>query len=105
MAASAPARVAIDTGTQHVFSSSLFRLIGEGGMAAVYTASGALFGGLAVFAANFGMTAGFPDVFFWYLWGLTAFGLTYGAFAIAQGVRQIAALVWKWKSPLRTMKR
>ena len=67
--------------------------------------SGAVFGGLALVAARYGVTEGFSPQGFWYWWGLTAAGLGYGAFAIGLGLRQIVRLVWKWKSPLRTMGR
>jgi hypothetical protein len=36
---------------------------------------------------------------------LIAAGLAYGAVAIAGGVREIAALAWRWDAPLRTLKR
>ena len=97
--------ISISTGTPEVFSTSLFRIIGEGGMGAVYVMSGAVFGGLALVAARYGVTEGFSPQGFWYWWGLTAAGLGYGAFAIGLGLRQIVRLVWKWKSPLRTMGR
>lgn len=97
--------VEISSGAPAVFSSSLFRIIGEGGMGAAYIASGAMFGGLAAFAAKYGVTEGFPELLFWYLWGVTAAGLAYGAYAISIGARQIVRLLWKWKSPLRTMRR
>ncbi|MEP7116152.1 MAG: DUF3137 domain-containing protein [Acidobacteriota bacterium] len=99
------AAVAIDTGAPAVFSSSLWRLVGEGGMAATYLMSGAMFGGLAVFAANYGIREGFPARMFWTLWPMTGAGLAYGAYAISLGVGQLARLAWKWKSPLRTMNR
>lgn len=105
VSASRPAAVPIGSGAPAVFSSSLFRIVGEGGMGAAYIASGSMFGGLALFAARYGLTEGFPDVVFWYLWSMTGAGLAYGAYAIALGVRQIARLAWKWKSPLRTMRR
>ena len=97
--------VAITAGTPEVMSSGLFRLIGEGGMGAVYLMSGAVFGGLALVAARYGLTEGFPDRLFWYFWGLTSAGLAYGAYAVCLGVGQLARLAWKWGSPLRTMKR
>lgn len=97
--------IAINTGTPEVFSTSLFRIIGEGGLGAVYVMSGAVFGGLALVAAQYGLTEGFSPQGFWYWWGLTSAGLAYGAFAIGLGLRQIVRLVWKWKSPLRTMGR
>ena len=99
------AAVAIDTGAPEIFSSSLWRLAGEGGMAATYLMSGAMFGGLAAFAANYGVREGFPARMFWSLWTMTGLGLAYGTYAIALGVGQLARLAWKWKSPLRTMDR
>ncbi|MBP7776223.1 MAG: DUF3137 domain-containing protein [Acidobacteria bacterium] len=99
------AAVAIHAGTPEVFSSSLARLVGEGGMAAVYIMSGTVFGGLAVVAAKYGWTEGFPASAFWYWWGMTGLGLAYGGYAASIGLRQLAQLAWKWKSPLRTMKR
>ena len=106
--AAAPERfdaISITTGTPDVFATSLFRIIGEGGMGAVYVMSGAVFGGLALVAAQYGLTEGFSPQGFWYWWSLTALGLGYGAFAIGLGLRQILRLVWKWKAPLRTMGR
>jgi uncharacterized protein DUF3137 len=97
--------VPVDNASGQVFSSSLWRLVGEGGMAMTYVASGAIFGGLALFSARYGATEGFPSQLFWYLWGLTAAGLLYGGYAISLGVRDLARLAWKWDSPLRTLKR
>ncbi len=83
------AAVAIHTGTAEVFSSSLSRLVGEGGMAAVYLMSGTVFGGLAVVVAKYGLTEGFPASGFWYWWGMTSLGLAYGAYAASIGLRQL----------------
>lgn len=104
-ATGAASTVAVSAGTPEVFSSGVFRLIGEGGMGAVYLMSGSVFGGLALVAAHYGLTEGFPDTLFWYFWGLISAGLAYGAYAVSLGVGQLARLAWKWGSPLRTMKR
>lgn len=97
--------VPIGAGSANVLSSGLWRLVGEGGMAAVYIMSGSVFGGLAAVAAKHGVTKGFPDALFWPLWGMSAAGLAYGAYALSIGVGQLARLAWKWQSPLRTMRR
>ncbi len=99
------ATVAVSAGSPEVFSSSLFRVIGEGGMAAVYLMSGAMFGGVALVAGYYGVTAGYPLAAFWYLWGMTAAGVLYGIYAVTLGLRQAGRLAWQWRSPLRTMRR
>lgn len=97
--------VAIDAGPAHVFSSGLWRLVGEGGMSLVYVASGAIFGGVALIGAWYGITEGYSKNLFWYFWGMIAAGVVYGAYAIALGVRQLAQLAWRWNAPLRTLNR
>jgi Protein of unknown function (DUF3137) len=97
--------VAIDAGPAQVFSSGLWRLVGEGGMPLVYVASGAIFGGVALIGAWYGMTEGYSKNLFWYFWGMIAAGVIYGAYAIALGVRQLAQLAWRWNAPLRTLNR
>lgn len=99
------AAVVIDGGTAEVFSSGLWRLVGEGGMAATYLMSGAAFGGVAALGAKYGLTEGFSSQFFWPLWTMIVPGLAYGVYAVSIGVAQLARLAWKWNSPLRTMKR
>jgi hypothetical protein len=102
-----PIRAAILVGSPdgQVFSSGIWRLVGEGGMALIYVASGSVFGGLALFAAWYGFKEGFPDNLFWSFWGMIAAGIVYGAYAISLGVREIARLAWRWNAPLRTLKR
>lgn len=97
--------VPIDSGSGQVFSSGLWRLVGEGGMALTYVASGSLFGGLALFAAWYGLTEGYSRNLFWYFWGLSAAGIVYGLFAVGLGVRALARLAWRWNAPLRTLDR
>jgi hypothetical protein len=67
--------------------------------------SGALFGGVALFGAWYGVTQGYSPAHFWYFWGMIAVGVVYGAYAILLGTRALALLAWKWNSPLRTLKR
>jgi hypothetical protein len=88
-----------------VFSSSLWRFVGEGGMSLVFVASGSIFGGVALFGVWYGLTEGYSRSLFWYWWGMITAGVVYGAYAIAVGVGQLAQLAWKWKSPLRTLNR
>lgn len=97
--------ISIGSGSGQVFSSGLWRLIGEGGMPLTYVASGTLFGGLALLGAWYGVTQGYSDGLFWYFWGLIAAGVVYGAYAIALGVRELAQLAWRWNAPLRTLNR
>jgi hypothetical protein len=97
--------VAVDAGPAHVFSSGLWRLVGEGGMSLVYVASGAVFGGVALIGAWYGLTDGYSKNLFWYFWGMISAGLAYGAYALALGVRQLARLAWRWNAPLRTLNR
>lgn len=97
--------VPIDGGAGQVFSSGLWRLVGEGGMALTYVASGALFGGLALFAAWYGLTEGYSRNLFWYFWGMSAAGIVYGLFAVGLGLRALARLAWRWNAPLRTLDR
>jgi hypothetical protein len=97
--------ISIGSGSGQVFSSGLWRLIGEGGMPLTYVASGTLFGGLALFGGWYGVTQGYSDGLFWYFWGLIAAGVVYGAYAIALGVRELAQLAWRWNAPLRTLNR
>ena len=101
----ADASVPLRGGTPEVFSSALWRLVGEGGMAMIYVASGALFGGVALFAGHYGTMVGFPPQLFWYLWGMVAAGIAYGAYAVGFGIRDLARLAWRWNAPLRTLKR
>jgi len=101
----ADAAVPLRGGTPEVFSSALWRLVGEGGMALIYVASGTIFGGVALFAGRYGITAGFPSQLFWYLWGLVTVGILYGTYAVSLGVRDLARLAWRWNAPLRTLER
>jgi len=97
--------ISIDSGSGQVFSSGLWRVIGEGGMPLTYVASGTLFGGLALFGGWYGVTQGYSDGLFWYFWCLIAAGVVYGVYAIAFGVRQLGQLAWRWNAPLRTLNR
>ncbi len=97
--------IPVDTGSGQVFSSALWRLVGEGGMALAYIASGSIFGGLALFSGWYGLKEGFSSHLFWYLWGLIAAGVIYGAVAVASGLREVARLAWRWDAPLRSLKR
>jgi hypothetical protein len=102
--ASRPA-VVIDDPSGQVFSSPLWRVIGEGGRPLAGIASGAIFGGVALFAAWYGVTEGYSHNLFAFIWGLTAAGIAYGAIAITGGIREIAKLAWRWDAPLRNLKR
>lgn len=97
--------IPIDTGSGQVFSSGLWRLVGEGGLALIYIASGSLLGGVALFGAWYGLTEGYSSHLFSYFWGLIPAGIFYGAFAIVSGVREVARLAWRWNAPLRTLQR
>jgi hypothetical protein len=97
--------VVIENASGQVFSSAVWRVLGEGGMPLANIASGVAFGGVALFGAWYGVTQGYSSTLFWYFWGLIAAGLAYGAFAIAGGLRELARLVWKWDAPLRGLKR
>jgi hypothetical protein len=97
--------VPISGGDGEVFTSAIWRLVGEGGLPLASVASGALFGGVALVGAWYGLKVGYSSRLFWSLWVLIAAGLAYGAVAIARGVREIAALAWRWDAPLRTLKR
>jgi hypothetical protein len=96
--------VAVGSADGQVFSSSLWRIVGDGGTALISVASGALFGGLALFGAWYGITVGYTTLF-WYFWSMIAAGIVYGAYAISIGVRDIARLAWKFNAPLRTLQR
>jgi hypothetical protein len=100
-AAPAASWAAVPLGEDEVFSAALWRLVGEGGTALVYVASGTLFGGLAAWAAWFGLAAGFPAELWWHFWGMTAAGLAYGAYALGLGLAALARLAWRWNAPLR----
>jgi hypothetical protein len=104
-ASAAPVAIPVANSSGQVFSSGLWRLVGEGGMALVYCASGAIFGAVALFGASYGIKEGYSSNLFWYFWGLIAAGILYGAYAITLGVREIARLAWRWNAPLRTLKR
>ncbi len=97
--------IPIDNSSGQVFSSALWRLVGEGGMPLANIASGALFGGVALFGAWYGIKEGYSNNLFWYFWGMIAAGLVYGVVAIAGGLREIAKLAWRWDAPLRSLKR
>jgi hypothetical protein len=100
----APA-IPIDTSSGQVFTSALWRLIGEGGMPLANMASGALFGGVALFGAWYGIKEGYSQNLFWYFWGLIAVGLVYGAVTVSGSVRELLRLAWGWDAPLRNLKR
>jgi hypothetical protein len=97
--------VPLDSSSGQVFSSGLFRLLGEGGMALIYIMSGAIFGGMALIGAWYGLEVGYSHNLFWYFWGMIAAGLLYGVYAIALGLREAGRLAWRWNAPLRTLKR
>ncbi len=82
--------IPIGTSSGQVFSSALWRVVGEGGMPLVYIASGSVFGGVALFGAWYGIKEGYSSRLFWYFWGLISAGLIYGAFTIAGGLRDVA---------------
>jgi hypothetical protein len=99
------AAVPVGSGSGQVFSSPLWRIVGEGGMALMYTASGAMFGGVALLGAWYGITQGYSNSLFWYFWGMILAGVAYGVYAIALGLRELARLAWRWNAPLRALKR
>jgi hypothetical protein len=99
-----PAVVPVDGAGGEVFSTWVWRLVGEGGMALVYVASGTLFGGLAAWGAWFGLAAGFPAEVWWHLWGMVVAGLGYGAYAVSLGLRELWGLAWRWGAPLRGLR-
>jgi hypothetical protein len=97
--------VLIDGTSDQVFTSPLWRLLGESGRPLVNVASGAIFGGVALVGARYGIEEGYSHNLFWYFWGLIAAGVFYGVFAISAGVRELAGLAWRWNAPLRGIKR
>jgi len=97
--------VMVSDATGQVFSSTLWRVIGEGGKPLTSVASGAIFGGVALVGAWYGIEQGYSHNLFWYFWGLIAAGVAYGAFAISSGIREIASLAWRFNAPLRGIKR
>jgi len=102
-AASPPAQtvrpdVPVASGSGQVFSSPVFRLVGEGGMALVTAASGLVFGGVAIVGGWYGVRVGYSAHLFWYFWTLIAAGLAYGAFAMTSAVRHVLALAWRWNA-------
>jgi hypothetical protein len=104
LAPAARAAIPLD-GSGEVFTSAIWRVVGEGGRPLADVASGALFGGVALFGAWYGIKQGYSDNLFWYFWGLIAAGLVYGGFAISGGLRELAQLAWRWDAPLRSVKR
>jgi hypothetical protein len=97
--------VLIDNASGQLFSSALWRVVGEGGMPLANVASGVIFGGVALFGAWYGIKEGYSSNLFWYFWGMITAGLAYAAFAIAGGAREIVRLAWRWDAPLRSLKR
>jgi hypothetical protein len=97
--------VPIGNASGQVLSAPLWRVVGEGGMPLINIASGAIFGGVALMGAWYGLKIGYSANLFWYFWGMIAAGIAYGAFAITAGVREIGRLAWRWDAPLRTLKR
>jgi len=97
--------VPVGSGSGQVFSSPVFRLIGEGGLPLISVASGLLFGGVAGLGGWYGVKVGYSANLFWPFWTLIAAGLVYGAFAVISGVRQLLALAWRWNAPLRGLQR
>ena len=57
-----------------MFSSAPVATRWRGRDGAHFIASGALFGGLALFGAWYGLKEGFSSNLFWYFWGLIAAG-------------------------------
>jgi hypothetical protein len=105
IAVTVPPAIPVNSGSGEVFSSGLWRLVGEGGMALIYIASGSIFGGMALLGAWYGVTEGYSSNLFWYFWAIIPAGILYGVYAIALGVRQVARLAWRWNAPLRTLRR
>ena len=97
--------VMIGNASGQVFSSPIWRVVGEGGKPLVNVASGLIFGGVAILGAWYGIEQGYSRNLFWYFWGLIAAGLAYGAFAITSGLGEIARLAWRWEAPLRSINR
>lgn len=97
--------VMIDSASGQVFSSPIWRIVGEGGKPLINVASGTIFGGVAILGAWYGIEQGYSRNLFWYFWGLIAAGLAYGAFAITSGLGEIARLAWHWEAPLRSINR
>ena len=97
--------VMIGSASGQVFSSPIWRVVGEGGKPLVNVASGLIFGGVAILGAWYGIEQGYSRNLFWYFWGLIAAGLVYGAFAITSGLGEIARLAWRWEAPLRSINR
>jgi hypothetical protein len=81
--------------------ANVIRLVGSAGLPVFTIASGTLFGGLAAFAAHYGLTQGFGPELRWYLTFMVMLGLAYGAYAILHGARSLARLAWGWNAPLR----
>jgi len=102
VSAAAPARpgVALVGSHNEVFSAGLWRLVGQGGMALVWIASGALFGGLAAAFGWWWWEAGFEGISGYFLF-MILLGLAYGAGAISAGLYLLARLAWTWGAPLR----
>jgi hypothetical protein len=103
-AAGAPALpgVAVVGSHSEVFTAALWRLVGQGGIALVWIASGALFGGLAATFGWWWWEAGFEGMG-GYLLLMILLGLAYGAGAIAAGLYLLARLAWAWGAPLRSI--
>lgn len=80
--------VPISSGSGEVFSAPPWRLVDEGGMALTYVASGAMFGGVALIGARYGLTTGYSSQTFWYFWGMIGAGIAYSLYAIACGGRE-----------------
>ncbi|HSA80638.1 MAG TPA: DUF3137 domain-containing protein [Geminicoccaceae bacterium] len=99
-AAPTPPGVVVVGSHTEVFSAGLWRLVGQGGIALVTIASGALFGGLAATFGWWWWEAGFEGIG-GYVLLLIVLGLAYGAGAIATGLYMLARLAWTWGAPLR----
>lgn len=100
--AAAPAgRIQLADSHHEVFSASLWRFVGEAGMALIMIASGTIFGGVAAVFGLDGLERGFESLGGGYTMFMIALGLAYGAYAISLGVWQLARLAWRWGAPLR----
>ena len=89
-----------------VVQGRLARLVAGIGMAAIWIASGTLFGGLSLYFGRWVFLEwGVAASGGWQIAGMIVLGGVYGVFAIGLGIVLLLRLAWTWNAPLRNLKR
>lgn len=102
--AAAAASVGVTAAADEPFTGGLSRIVAGAGMAVLFMASGALFGGLAAFFGWMILRAeGWSALFGNAFMPMIALGLVYGCAAIGFGAMRLFTFVRTWRAPLRAL--